>query len=192
MYQKYNVHISDCPFLFIAAIIGIVPFWIIYEYEGISKRNIFEDLLKLDSIIYDKTTCNQIIESLRYVIQQKEGRIVNTLYLLCLAEDYILNNDLNQNIGIKLHANYKKLRYIYSIHAGGMVVRDRKKKVSISLNSSFISDWPYHKALHPITSILSAFDVETFKNVNEELFTLSDFSYLFTILRSKCYSKCYF
>lgn len=192
MYQKYNVHISDCPFLFIAAIIGIVPFWIIYEYEGISKRNIFEDLLKLDSIIYDKTTCNQIIESLRYVIQQKEGRIVNTLYLLCLAEDYILNNDLNQNIGIKLHANYKKLRYIYSIHAGGMVVRDRKKKVSISLNSSFISDWPYHKALHPITSILSAFDIETFKNVNEELFTLKDFSYLFTILRSKCYSKCYF
>ena len=64
-----------------------------------------------------------------------------------------------------------------------MVVNDRKNKVRISFNTPFIYYWPYQAELRPIKSILGAFDIETFKNVNDKLFNLNAFSHLFSMLR---------
>ena len=183
MYNAYNVFTSDCPFLVISAIIGLVPFWTMYEREIIPKETQFESLLKLDKTIYNKTTCTQIIESVRYIISQKQGRVVNTPYLLCLIDDYVLKYDMPNQSERYSYVKYQALRYIFSINAHGMVVNDRKNNLRISFNTPFMYYWPYQAELRPMKSILGAFHIETFNNVNDKLFNLNAFSHLFSMLR---------
>ena len=159
MYHKYKQYDSKCPIFQIAAIIGLVPFWIIYECIIDHEKEGFQYLMDANNMKPNRVTCSHLIESIRHILTRSSGYVISNQYIICVIHNYGKQCKINNKHETFRCPRNKVWKYAISMNIKGVIVTETSQHTSKIMKTPFICEWPVSNSMKTIYDILSEINI---------------------------------
>lgn len=159
IYQKYKQYDPQCPIFQVAAIIGLVPYWIIYECIIDCGSEGFRFLMDTNNMKPNSVTCTHLIESIRHILTRASGHKISTQYIIGVIHNYGKQLKTNKKYETFKCSPTRVWKYTISIEICGVVVIDSSNHISKILKSPFIHKWQISNSMKTIYDILNEMNI---------------------------------